>query len=673
MPDDLDTLYEQWKANPKNKGKAAMFAETPAEQGVKTSPYEAAVWAKKNLPSIGALGATGLALDAVLPEVGIPATIARAALLGGENVALNKGLPEEYGGQPQSSATESFLTGALPEIGVAGGGKMIEKLAERKLAGRTASALEQGAKKLDPEALEPQRMLMEPRGRIPYPNRASGAQLTEQTFGAQTPTIETVNAARTKYGAPIGDAYKAIKGADNTISESAARELAEDAQGIRSDLIAPAPKSQAFFAKLQAYAPKAPESPIEAVSPEQLAMMPADQREYFSRLFGDEKPPEAEKKPPTLDELREARQQVNTALRTAKGGDVYALGRLQDRIDQELLPHLPDNMQQLRREYAGFINRWGYQQQQAFQRLKTPQEVSDWVFSDPARAHDLFAEAAEQGPQAAPVAPQGIGSETKVTINGKTTTIRSGAPVNPPPTPTNPRLEALRGQFLQYLYGDLDVTQSGAKQAAEVRKRLAPYMSDPATAKLVMGPQWRSQLQMASAWPRYVAEFNDRLDKDPSFRQSLEKGIRSTFLAKGVQPEQAMTALTSRYFGNQGGPELEHVVQGLPAPVEKAARNSGINWRQPLYHGSVAAMGAVTGHTMGMPWQIGMGGGYLLSHLATTMGFGTASKMGITRQILKAMAQKNGAAAGRIVARALLNAGARETQQKIDEPVDLNQ
>lgn len=642
---DLEKAYELWrKEHPLEPiYKKGDLAKTPGYllQGI-----------KQNAPALGVLGGTGLALDVLAPEVTIPSLLLRSALMGGENVALTKGLPKEYGGSPETPAAAAFALGAIPEAAVLGGGKAASRFFENRLAKRGAGAVETALGKLDPEALAVQERLLKPRGTEPYPAGATGQGLTRQTFEAQAPVNQTIQAARTKYGAPIGEAYKTLKG-DKPIDATGFAKVADDMKG---ELISPTTaRANTLLQQFRMLDPNAQKAAHEAIgglgqsaediraalgetgpqlgAPRTFIDEARAKRELSEDLFkrrGATPAPEFKPRPATLDHLRNLRQQVNTELRTAQGGDRYLLGRLQDQLDTELMPHLPPEMDKLRKDYAGFINRWGYRDQQAFSRLKNPQEVADWVFKDPAKARDLFAEAAP------------------------------------------PQRDELRKQFIQHVYGDLDATASESAQAKAVRAKLRPYMQDSRTAKMVMGPDAGEQMRFMTVWPKYTEDFKEQWAKNPKFREQVQRGMRDYVVNKGADPDQAAMQMIQDMSKQQ--PELAQLAQQMPAQIPKAQGRSPFSRMAIGRHAAMAGIYggvALSGHAMGfgMMYQLAALAAFAGSDAAAS--FSTASRLGITGPMLKAFQSGNGYLVGRALGRAGLNYGAKKIQQSAGEPLEL--
>lgn len=667
--------------------KSNINVRTPQEVG-----HSVGGFVKRNIVPAGLLSGAGLALDLVAPEAGLPATLfslLRPVAMGAANVATNKLLPEDVGGDPNASVLGGFAAGALPEASVMGGSAGLEKLLNKRLEGRVTSASEGAIKKLDPEALATRAPLMAPRGAVPYPGLASGTQLTDQTFAAQKPVLSTVQAARTKYGSQIGDAYRALKGEEpvdatgfaqqaDQLQQSMISPASGQAQGLLNEYRMLDPEAQrAAWEKAQAakanplganagtvsssielpggeiVVPGKPQTTFNEKASRQLnetaqnlgyrnaAAMPDNLRNRLVAEAGltpealpSSQIPQATDftpQPAKLDQLRNLRQKVNTALRTAKGGDYYLLGQLQDRLDSQLMDHLPDNMSDLRKQYAGFINRWGYGAEQQFKKLKNPQEIADWMFSDPHRAFDLFHEANPQ------------------------------------------QQDDLRGLFIQHVYGGLnDTTQSAKQQVEHVRQQLAPYMRDKQTAAMVFGPNAGEQMRLMASWPKFTADFKEQWDRNPSFRKQFTAGMRQQILEKKIDPDQAATNMVRQLSGQS--PMLQQMIAQLPAPAAQAGGGRIMGMRAPLFHGAMLATGLgttfLTGKMgMGVPWQVAALSAWLITDRAAS--FSAASKLGLTRPLLNALQSKSGYLAGRGVARALLTTGTRNLQQSVDQPVEL--
>jgi hypothetical protein len=655
---------------------------------------------KRNAIPMGVMGGTGLALDLAFPEAGIPLTLGRAALTGVENATMNKTLPKQLGGDPETPPGWGFLYGAAPELAVGGAG-VLKRGLDRRVGKAAAGAAERTVEKLDPEAQAARSPLMGPKGTEPFPNNTTGNESTAQAFEAQSPVQATITAARNKYGAPIGEAYKALKGEQPVDAQG----FAKVADNIQSSMLSPASgKAQALLGRFKALDPEVQRQTWEqqqaarAATPgsnitaaRETPSMNKLQQRIQEQLHGSSMEAGGFRaQPATLDALRSLRQGVNASLRGAQGGDLHMLGSLQDAIDQELMPHLPANMQQLRKNYAGFMNRWSYRDMAQLSKLETPQQVADWTFKDPAKAHDLLSEAAAMGPKT------GRASETTITINGHTTTTdpetlrrlkevdaqdwplflkeqaksgilkRSQRQIRPieltkDQIVENPQLEKLRELFVQHVYGNLnDATMSAKEQVVAVRKNLAPYMKDRKTAELVMGPQAGQKMQQMVAWPKYTADFKEKYTKDPKFRSQFEAGIKAEIMKGGVPDQSAQKMLMAL---SQGDPGTEQIIPQLPAPMEgaKGPQNLSSKIGGIARHGAILGAGALTGHTMGASWQLGMIASYFLMNPARS--FASASRLGITVPMLKAMGSENGFFAAKQIARTILNAGGRKAQE----------
>jgi hypothetical protein len=600
-----------------------------AKQGAASVP---ALLKSMAIPTAAGLG-TEAALTALgVPEAGVIPLLVRAGAQGVTNVATSKMLPEEWGGTPNMPTWEEFAFGAAPEALRAGGSAIAEHWAERKLAKRAGQLMESEVGKLDPSAQMVEGKMLEPAAGVPFPANYAGPELTNATNEARGPAQRTIQAARTKYGQPIGDAYRALKG-EEPLTENAAKRLADDAAEIESSMISPGAGTRSWAQRFKAMAP--PE--VEPEEGEFKALIGRDKAAIVKDLgggeFADVTPPEAKKySPPTLDELRNMRQQINLQLQKASGGDVYGLGMLQDRLDDELMNHLPDNMSELRNQYRGFIKRWGYAAERQLNNLGQPQEVADWMFKNPKRAYDLMKEA---GPQDA---------------------------------------EKLRQNFLQYIYGDLDTMAPRADQAKAVRAKLAPYMQNPDLAAAVMGPQAGEQMRLMTSWAKYSKDFADNYRRDPQFREELEQGFRDYFLKQGMDPDKAMHAAMQQMFAS-GGPvpaQLgQTVMPQLPSVLQKPPSATGFASRAPLFYGAMGTAAAVTGHPAAIAYRAAELLGWMGADKGS--GFAAASGLGITRHVLNAFASDDGRTAGRWLARGIATTGAQAIQQSRPQEVELGE
>lgn len=609
---------------------------------------------KRNAIPAGAMGAAGLATDLLLPEGGIPLTIARmlarSAASGAANVATTKKLPPSLGGEPSMPAGRAFLYGTMGEPLIEGPG-LAEKFAQRRLDKAAEQAAEQGVKTLSPDPLALQSSVLAPKARVPFPNRLGGNELTAATDMARNPVVSTIQAARNKYGAWLANAYGSLKGAE-PLTEDQAQNIADDASKVLAERRAPGPQTASFAAQLKKLAPPSEKEaaeqgssmirPIELpdgtivvpgaakLSPESLKLQGYSDAQ-IEKLLGKQEP----YKPPTLDRLRNLWQQLGTAKAKAEaannGADANGLGQLRDIVEEQLNDHLGPEWKQQRINYRGHIRRWNYRDQSQLWNLDTPQQVADWAFEKPEYAHDLMTES-------------------------------EGNPAQ------HRKLQEL---FLQHVFGPLnDTTMSRAQKLAYVRKALAPYVKDLETARLVMGPRAGKTMSELMSFARFSDDFKDSYTHDPKFREQFQRGIAQEALLNHITPEQAAQKIMAGIA--QANPELGStvgdIVRQLPPPQIGGGpgRLGGFGGRALTYHGSMLAvygLGALGGHELGfgVAYQLAALAGYLLLSPATV--YKGASRLGIVAPIIKAMASKSPNYAGRVFARAFLNTGQRKLQE----------
>lgn len=625
---------------------------------------------KSLLAPTGAAVGTEAALTALgMPEVGIPAMLLRSAVSGVINAAAMKALPPEYGGDPSSSILSDFLWGAAPEALSATAQGMLRRIPEKSLKRASQQWLKEGTKEiLDPENLTVQRNLLAPLktpGAVPFPQILQpGRQLTDQANQARQPLLDVIRGARNAVGAPIGAAYDAVKDVTKPVDTSGFENFVN---GLRQDQIAPSPAAEKYLGRLRSMDPEVQRQAFEAAakppdpntfpltnaapgfSPDDQATLDATAQRLGYKNFADAtrggpnaqatiqglagvKPTAAPTissagaiqlganefvpKDTTFDELRNMRQQVNKDLQRAKGGDVYALGRIQDKLDDQLMEHLPDNMKDLRSNYREFIHRWGYEREHRLFKAGDPNEIVKEVFSKPRDGFELASEAAND--------PQ--------------------------------KLQSVRSSFRQYVWGGQDVKGLGtsAKRADAVRKKLAPYVEngDPATLKLLLGDKPGETMSNMVSWAAYAPDLRQHLEKSKQFRDAFDRSFRHYFLRQGMDPDQSMGQALQNTMGMLGSPEAvggpQQVIGGTPYLPGLSASHSGSNiWG--MRHLGEAGMAAALARPGAALYQASAGA-MMLFHGG---GFEASSKMGATRFLVNAFKSNSPLKAGWWFARGL--------------------
>lgn len=582
-------------------------------------------------PTLAGVGAEAALTALGVPEVGLAPMLLRAGVSGVTNIGTSKLLPEKYGGQPNASALSDFAWGAAPQLLSSGIKTGLNWNANRQLAhaGDRMRAAAEGSI-IDPENLKVQQTLLAPSAAVPFPDiNQPGPLLTQQANEARRPIQQVIQAARTKYGKPIGDAYRALKG-DQPLTEDEAGELADDSQNLLKSMISPGPMTARYAQIMKKFAPPSEEEkaaaqtpsilkPIELpdgtivvpgaakLSPESLKLQGYSDQQ-IEKLLGKQEP----YKPPTLDRLRTLRQQINGDLQRAKGGDVYGLGRLQDQLDDRLMEHLPDNMQGLRAQYRGFIKRWGYDREHRLADMADPNEISKEVFKNPRDGYELMTEA-----------------------------------------PTPELKGAMRDRFIQYVWGDVPgrerVTPS-KDLAADVRTRLAPYMGDPKVAAAMLGSQPAKVMGQMVSWAKYAPELKQQLEKNPQAREAFQQAFNEYFLRRGMKPADAtVKGMQKMLVASPGAAQIagDAPLQLPPnAPANRMGRMSAMFGAR---HAALAGLHVAVGNVGWGAYQAAEA----LSYLAGSHGFNAASKMGTTRFFINAFKASNPMSKGWLFARAL--------------------
>lgn len=611
---------------PSTLAKATASGAKQTAQHPLSTAGSVARFVKQNAIPTGAMGVVTGALDRYFPEGGIPLTIAellaKATASGATNAALTKELPRSLGGEPEMPMGRSFLYGAAGEPLIEAP-KLATKIAERRLNNAAVRGASEGAAALNDKSLAVQNNLLQGKQAVPFPHRLEGDILTAGTDAARDPVYQTIRATREQKGAWLNQAYTSLKGAA-PVEDADLDAIKTDAQRVIQEAKAPGAQASRFANEMQGLG-LSPDAPRIRASMVRQGFSPQEIENHFK--YND-------REPATLDQLRNLWQQLGVAKSKAEaannGADANQLGQLRDVVEERLNDHLdPVKWGQERKNYRGFIRRWNYKDQSQLWNLDTPQQVADWTFEKPEYAHDLMVMA--QGSPAA--------------------------------------ADKLRSLFLQHVYGPLnDTSMSGAEQLKDVQKRLAPYMKDANTAKLVLGPNAALKIRQLSSFARYSQDFTKSFNENPKFRAQVEKGVRDEIMNSGLPPAVAGQKVMATLA--QADPQLEvtggNIVQQLPlAATNGAVKHPGFG-RMLAYHGTMLGMGlggAVAGHAMGfgVMWQAASIASFLGADAIKT--FGGASRLGITTSIIKAMGSGSPYYAGRIAARAFLNAGQREMQQ----------
>lgn len=642
------------------------YDEPPLPVG--EDPQVKAALGKLIAPTAAAVGMEGAATLAGLPEVGLLPSIGRAAIGGITNLAVNRYFPERFGGDPNASIPADIAWGALPEIASAGGRTVAGKLFQKHLDKVAGAYLKQGESSLlDPENLIVQERLLRSPASVPFPEIAQpGPVLTQQANEAREPIIGTINAARHKYGEPIGNAYALVKDIKQPVDTGG---FANFVDRVHQNQISPSPTAEKYLQQLRDMDPAVQQENFEraqeALRKQQLPptanmqvpdelnqlaqgygypnyqQLAASQPDFAQKLqeMAGVKPSAApaalpavefKPRPISFDTLRDMRQRVNLDLQKAKGGDRYALGAIQDHLDELLMDKLPPEMGQLRSTYRGFIKRWGYERERAIMNLADPNEIAQSVFKNPRDAYELYTEA--------------------------------GSP---------DRANKIREGFVQYVWGDLPQTEPGKVQAAAVRKRLAPYMTDPKVARAMLGDQPGRQYSQMVAWARYAPDLQQQLEKNPKAKEAFDQSFKRYFLQKKIDPTQATTAAMQdlmRQLPNAPSGMVD--ITGRTPLITQSHGGRGFGNVLAGRHGAMTALSLGLGRPDAALYQAAMA----LSWLAHSDGFNASSKMGITREMLNVFKSGTPTKAGYLFARALdtvAHGGAQAIRMNMDEPVEV--
>ena len=528
---------------------------TPAEVGAGAGAFLKRAAAPIAAQTGGELA--GSAIGAALaPETGglsvaLP-LIMGAMGAGGANVVASKKLPPKYGGDPNASKTSDFLWGALPSIAGRGIPKAIGgALAKRAAAGAAedAAAFEKGAQagakethgalvegvQGPPPTAEGVRnigrTLGSPTGQGAQP--LTGEARTQATDAATNLVLGPINRMRQKLGEPIGAAYRALKGNTTPIDDKAAADIAEAAQNVSDNMISPSPQARPIFAKIRSFVPQGAPAGQEPLSVLQQRTLGTNapvkvSNEDLARLTAEpgELPKETAGQPPTLDELREARQVVNERLRSAKGGDAHALLNLQQVIDKHLMEHLPEDIGEKRAAYRGFIKNYDWRDINKLRRAGTPDQVGDWLFNQDK-------------------------SVTNEVINN----------ANPA------EKDAYQQLFAQHILSNVDPNLPPKAQSDAIRKSLQPYIQNGSTRALygdALSKQVADQIYM----PLRRAEVADAL-KSPAGQRAYGDAFMAKAKASGKSAREAAEAGYQAFYDSLP-PAQQQTLRASASPIGQA-------------------------------------------------------------------------------------------------------
>lgn len=548
----------------------------------------------RNLPVLAAQGGgeyagglAGGALAALAGPEAIPAGVFAGKTIGAGlgNVAAGRLLPRRFGGSPTESIPSLFAWGAVPSAG----GNLAAKAFEARAAAKAAAAArdareafqteaEASAKDLHkrveqalssqgatPETVERVKQAIGKADGQPYSADNTSSVAQKEAFQARDAVLGPINRLRDKFGEPLNAAYKSIKD-QAPISEQEAADISDAAQDVRDELISPAPKAAEIFNRIKKF-----RRPLEPSSNDLWRMSPAE-REHA--LYAVE-----HYKPPTPDELRELRQQVNAKLRTADGGDAHALRDLQSALDEHLSSRLPPNIQELRGNYYHFINNYPWREIRAMRRLGTPAEMSAWLFD-------------KKGPQSLEI-------------------IRNA---------TNGERDVYRRMFYNHVLSGVDENLPAEAQMAQLAKSTEVYRRN-GVARALFGDQASRTLDGLIYMPKHIADFA-KMWKDPikakawqdEFLKAANKAGKVDRAAAEAGLDAWMNTMSpaqQRIFKQLAGPLGDPEPVMLPSPQRKmveqihenAAKSkinikSRLGWAIPM-----GLAGAVLGRKFGVTYS----------------------------------------------------------------------
>lgn len=347
----------------------------------------------------------------------------------------------------------------------------------------------------------------------------TGEALSDATNSLRQDILDPINQTRRKLGEPIGKAYDALKGNDNTLSPDQIKELQEAAANVKESMLSPYPQAKSVLARIKHFSP--PDPPDYVLRGEDRPTTPED----FAQL---DKYEEARKayKPPTLDQLRELRQANNAILRSAKGGDVHAALGLQQAIDGQLMDYLPEGINRDRELYRSFMNRFPWRDINKINEMGTPRELGNYVFGGtPERAAEII---------------QGASQSGKIALR-----------------------EALTDRVLDKVNPDAPL----ADQVKTVRNQLTPFIKSGVAASLY-GAQNAEEMRNIFYLPEHMAQTKEIIAR-PEFHKAVVDEVSALMKTGNQKKMDAVEAGWNR------------VIQALPQQTQDALLHAAPGTRQP--------------------------------------------------------------------------------------------
>ena len=591
---------------------------------------------------------------AMAPEaMGLPAAAYLEPLAAGlGNIAANKELPQALGGSPNESLTSSFLWGALPQAAIGGAGRALSSRAESFVNQATQEATEKQAKELQQARTKLGQIARQSHGEIgeqlrgPLPTAADLRQVKNiigpqlplttgdtrmlATSGVQDAILDPIGRYREEVGAPLGQAYESLKDNPAKVDAADLREGAmEIAQGLRSPI---SPRAQSLLNEARDLGQLPPAEPGPTLYGPTGQALPQSQGPQFG--------------PVSLDSLRDFRQRVNGALRSATvGGDKHVLRLLQQGIDEQLVPYLPANMGEMRGRYKNYADMFPWRQIGAVGRTPTPGAASAWLF--------------KQSPEAvAEVIGRANPAERAVLKQGFATHLLDGVDPN---LPVGDQVSQIQQNLIKFNQSGIPESLYGRQSVGDLRNILLTPLHRAEWAQRWAQPLAKREYAqgMLEAWASGT--------KDE--RQLAEKGFQR-FVSMLPPDEQKI------FTRAQIRPGMSYPVEipGRPSSVsptdigEQAIKNKLLPphsaWQSYVRHhlmfaAPIGLYGLVTQGASGgmMDMLVGLGASLMMSG-----GYRAAMKAGLADNLAKVYASPTGRQFGRGVFDFLAALGGRSGQ-----------
>lgn len=436
---------------------------------------------------------------------------------------------------------------------------------------------------------------------------------------ARAAYLKAAGAARRETGAPLGEAYKALKLSDEAAPALNIGEIPQDVIGLLS------PRAKALIAKGNKFGEQ------------------VETQEGAPLLFGAggevvSREPVEQPKQLGLDDLRQYRQEVSKAVKGAQGADRDVYRKLRDAADDALAPHLPLEVQALRAAHVGTMRDLPYKTDAQVFGASNPADVAEHVFSSLERAK---------------------------------TVIRH--------IDTPEDREALQHGFTQYVMSKVNPQDSVEKQLSSMQRALEPYQRHGIIGQM-FGPKTDTTIKdalsinknlykfqttmMDTKWQKAFDEEFEKYMATPEGKaayQQIEQGHQKLAVAVQATDEgKQRLAQAPTYMGTALSPQAARVA-GIQEHLEEGTSGGldGMIKHRLMHHLLWAGMGGRLSQELSHPFTMGATAG-----VGAMLAWDATMRAGAAAPLATMLASDSARTSARNFARYLTSLGAHMTPQE---------